>query len=150
MKRLIGILLALSALGVLAGTATATPKVEPQGPPLMADLSYWGLNATAPYPKLIFYEGGVPWLNWVGSPVYYRYDVAGCGQTVTVYVPPATCPVACKKATAEGVSNAGGVYRVLRFDAGPEYWGSDPVPYSYDPVSSIVTLTLPNICNGGD
>ena len=148
MKRLIATLAMLVILATIAGTATATPKVEPQS--LSADLTYWGLNPNAPYPKLIFYEGGVPWLNYVGGVVYYQYVVAGCAQEVRVYVPPATCPTACKKAVAEGVANAHGVYRVIRFDAGDEYWGDQSIPYIYDSSTNILTLTLPSQCNRRD
>jgi hypothetical protein len=147
MKRGIVVLLALALLAT--GTAQATPKVEPAT--LAADLSFWGLDQGPPYPTLIFYEGNPPWMGWVGDPINYIYMRGGCGQKIAVFVPactgcPSVCPAGriCDQAIVEGVANASGVYRVLRFTAGDPYWGSAAIPYTLD--SGLLILQLPDLC----
>ena len=147
MNRLIGILLALLVLGT--SSAGATPPAAPAA--AAADLSYWGLDQGPPYVKLIFYQGGVPWLGWVGEPIYYEWDNV-CTQNIKVFVPECTgCASTClsghcRTAIVEGVANGQGVYRVLRFTSGDEWFGSDPIPYNYDAKHFVLYLTLPYLC----
>jgi hypothetical protein len=150
MKRLIGVLLALGLLASVSGAA-ATPKVEPVT--LTAQLAFWGIDPNAPYPKLTF-PASAPWMGWVGTPVQYIYSQGGCGQKIGVFIPactgcPSTCPAgrSCSTAVAEGVKDASGVYRVLRFNAGDAFWGWEQIPYTYDPASGVLTLTLPDVCS---